>query len=142
MIFKGESKYKDKKLTEHFKVGEITCKDGSPSYVINSAVLEGLEKLRNIINKPIYITSGYRSETYNKKVGGAKDSQHVKGNAIDFSIKGMSSLEIYNILRQNNLLGPVFKGIGLYDTFVHVDVRPNPHKRGYSFWNSIKEQHK
>lgn len=138
MIYKGESKYKDKSLTPHFKVGEIICKDGSPTYVINSEVLEGLEKLREIIGKPININSGYRSESYNKRVGGASDSQHVKGNAIDFSIKGMSTQQIYDVIKKNNFLGHVFKGIGLYDTFVHVDVRPNPHKRGYSLWDERK----
>ena len=139
MVYKGESKYKDKHITQHFTVGEIVCKDSSPEYIINGAVLEGLEKLRKIIGKPIIINSGYRTEEYNKKVGGAKDSQHCLGNAIDFHIDGLSSTQIYDILEKNNFLGKVFTGIGLYDGWVHVDVRPNPNSRGYSFWDERKK---
>lgn len=138
MIYNGYSKFKDKHITQHFTVGEIICKDGSPTYVINSEVLEGLEKLREIVGKPININSGYRSESYNKKVGGAKDSQHVLGNAIDFHVSGMTTQQIYDIIKKNNMLGEVFKGVGLYNTFVHVDVRPNPHSRGFSFWDMRK----
>ena len=139
MIFKGESRFKDKHLTENFTVGEIICKDGSKEYIINSDVLEGLEKLRKIIGKPIIINSGYRSEMYNKKVGGAGDSQHCKGNAIDFHVKELNTEQIYEVLKNNNFLGKIFTGVGLYDDWVHVDVRTNPNQRGFSFWDNRKK---
>ncbi|WFD12023.1 YcbK family protein [Tepidibacter hydrothermalis] len=138
MIYKGQSKYKDKPITEHFRVGEIVCHDGSSEYIINSKALEGLEKLREIIKKPIIINSGYRTVSYNKRCGGSPKSQHLVGNAIDFHVKGMSTEDIYHIMKTHNMIGKEFKGIGLYNTFVHVDVRPNPNRRGYSFWDMRK----
>lgn len=138
MLYKGQSKYRKKKITPHFTVGEIVCKDGSPEYIINGAVLEGLEKLRAIIGKPIIINSAYRTPEYNAKVGGSPRSQHMLGNAVDFHVKGMNTTTVYEILRKNGFLGKVFTGVGVYNSFVHVDVRPNPHPRGFSQWDMRK----
>lgn len=138
MIYKGQSKFRDKKITEHFKVGEIACKDGSATYTINSEVLEILEEIRAIAKKPVIINSGYRTPEYNKKVGGSPRSQHVLGNAVDFRISGMTTQDIYELIKANKLIGTKIKGLGLYNSFVHIDVRPNPHPRGYSFWDNRK----
>lgn len=42
-----------------------------------------LDPLREAYGKPIIVTSGYRSEQLNRMIGGAKTSQHVKGQAVD-----------------------------------------------------------
>lgn len=42
-----------------------------------------LDPLREAYGKPIIVTSGYRSEQLNRMLGGAKTSQHVKGQAVD-----------------------------------------------------------
>jgi hypothetical protein len=73
-------------------------------------------------NKPIIITSWYRDPVTNKRVGGASQSRHLTGDAIDFYIPGMTTREIFN------KLDPVWgnKGGLAYATgFVHID------KRGY-----------
>ena len=44
-----------------------------------------LDPLRKLYNKSIYVNSGYRSPTVNRKVGGAATSQHVKGEAADIT---------------------------------------------------------
>lgn len=51
-------------------------------------VLTELQKARSYFAKPFNITSGYRTQEYNKKVGGAVNSQHTKGEAIDFMCNG------------------------------------------------------
>ena len=51
-------------------------------------VLTELQKARNYFAKPFKITSGYRTEEYNKKVGGAKNSQHTKVEAVEFMANG------------------------------------------------------
>ena len=82
------------KLTEHFTLEELTNSptanrlhiDNFPSDKIISSLMELselLEKIRNIYNKPIVVTSGYRCEKLNKAVGGVKTSQHMKGEAAD-----------------------------------------------------------
>ena len=46
-----------------------------------------LQPLREGLNKPIRITSGYRSESLNKLIKGSKRSQHCKGQAADLQFK-------------------------------------------------------
>lgn len=110
----------------NFKVDEFNQR-GNPlptediRKVMNPILLEKLELLREAIgNKPIIVTSGYRNAIYNKKQGGAKNSQHMYGNAADIIVRGMTSKE----------LDPIAKEVGFtytetYDDkpHLHVDVR-------------------
>lgn len=48
-------------------------------------LIAGLEQVRALLNTNMYISSGYRSPALNKAVGGAKDSDHMKGLAADFT---------------------------------------------------------
>jgi zinc D-Ala-D-Ala carboxypeptidase len=53
-----------------------------------------LEPTRAKFDKPITITSGYRSEELCEAIGSKKTSQHTKGQAVDFEIAGVSNLEV------------------------------------------------
>ena len=55
---------------------------------------EILEPVRIKFDKPITITSGYRSEELCEAIGSKKTSQHTTGNATDFEISGVSNLEV------------------------------------------------
>jgi uncharacterized protein YcbK (DUF882 family) len=68
-------------------------------------------------------TSGYRSPSYNAKVGGAKNSQHTHGTAADFSLRGMDEATQERIVRRAVELGG--RGLGYYpgSQSFHVDVR-------------------
>ena len=55
---------------------------------------EILEPVRAKFDKPVTITSGYRSEELCEAIGSKKTSQHTTGNAVDFEISGVSNLEI------------------------------------------------
>lgn len=52
------------------------------------------ERIREIVGKPMTITSGYRCPALNKAVGGASSSQHKYAEAIDFVCKGFTSEQI------------------------------------------------
>jgi lysozyme len=68
--------------------------------------------------------SVYRSPQYNKKIGGATQSQHMKFTAIDFQVKANSSpAQWAGVLRQMRQSGLFKGGIGVYPSFVHVDTR-------------------
>ena len=61
-------------------------------------VAELFEQIRANFGKPIGISSFYRSPALNKAVGGAKTSQHVKGEAIDIDADifgGVKNSEIF-----------------------------------------------
>lgn len=58
-------------------------------------IADFLQPLRNKLNKPIVITSGYRCERLNKLVGGAINSEHTKGYAVDIHVPGMSVKDLF-----------------------------------------------
>jgi zinc D-Ala-D-Ala carboxypeptidase len=53
-----------------------------------------LEPVRNYFNKPITITSGYRSPELCKAIGSSATSQHTFGQAVDFEILGIPNKEV------------------------------------------------
>lgn len=108
------------KISSNFKVKEFACKDGSDTVFINLKLVEILQNIREHFGRAVNVTSGYRTDTYNKKVGGATYSQHKYGGAADIYINGITPKEIYDYV--NNKY-PEELGLGLYNTFVHVDVR-------------------
>ena len=60
-----------------------------------------LQPVRNHYGKPVNVNSGYRGAKLNEAVGGAKTSQHCKGEAADFEIKGLSNYELACWIRDN-----------------------------------------
>lgn len=111
----------DIQLSRNFKLSEFVCNDGSNEVKVDGELVERLQQLRNNLGKPIYITSAYRNESYNKKVGGVSNSQHLLGKAVDIIVKDMATHELG---RQAKIVG--FKGVGIYKDFVHIDVREGP----------------
>lgn len=113
----------DKSLTSSFKVREFACNDGSDVILIHPDLPSVLQNIRNQFGKPIIINSGYRTPEYNKKVGGATRSQHCYGTAVDIVVDGVSPASVAaaaeKALKEMDYPG----GIGLYKSFVHVDVR-------------------
>ncbi len=115
-------------LEKNFNIDEFKCKDGTSvpdEYLSNVELLaKNLQVLRDKVGLPIIIISGYRSPEYNKKIGGAKRSQHMLAKAADIIIKGMSSTEVKNVIISLIKSGEMHPGgIGLYQTFTHYDVR-------------------
>ena len=107
-------------LAENFKVKEFACNDGSDAVLISDELVDLLQKIRDHFGVAVTINSGYRTSAYNKKVGGATNSQHVKGTAADIVAKGVDPL---TVAQYAEYLMPNSGGIGVYQTFTHVDVR-------------------
>lgn len=110
---------------------ELACHDGTP-YPEEWRDRRGIplavefERIRGVIGAPIVVLSAYRTPTYNKKVGGAQNSQHMQGRALDLKPPSGWTIErFYNVLRgiAGSPESKIF-GIGKYPTFVHVDIRP------------------
>jgi len=115
-------------MTQNFTKEEFDCTDGSkmPNRVYHNMVkvANQLQVLRKVLKKPIHVNSGWRSEEYNAKIGGVKTSQHLVGKAADIAVKGMQPLEVYNAIENLIDNGDMLQGgLGLYDTFVHYDIR-------------------
>lgn len=111
-------------MSNNFNRSEFACKGkGCCNHAarIQQRLVNALQKLRENINKPIIVVSGYRCSKHNIEVGGAKESMHVKGLAADIRVDGMSIQELYEAV----LAIPAFSdgGVGIYKTWIHVDIR-------------------
>lgn len=108
-------------LSLHFNRSEFKCKCGNCGQdTVDYELIEVLEWLRMRTCAPIVITSGNRCFEYNMAIGGSKGSQHIFSKAADIKVKGWTPLEIYDLLCQKY---PEQYGIGVYDGWVHIDVR-------------------
>jgi len=108
----------DWKIIKHFKKEEFTCKCGCGLNNINQTLVLMLDDSRGSANMPFKINSACRCESYNKKIGGVKDSAHVKGLAVDISARD----DKFRFIIVSALLAMGFKRVLLYDTFIHVDM--------------------
>ena len=115
------------KLTNNFNLDEFN-KHG---FALNETILKNLQELaknlqvlRDEVKKPIKITSGYRSPEHNAKVGGAKSSKHITGQAADLKIEGYTPKQVAAVIEKLIAAGKMKQGgIGTYSTWVHYDVR-------------------
>lgn len=111
-------------LSEHFSEGEFACKDGCGIVNVDPILLLKLEKLRAMLGRPLSINSGCRCKKYNLAVGGEPGSKHLTTarkacQAAD--IHCPTDSDRYLILSQVFNIG--FTGVGVADSYVHVDVR-------------------
>ena len=148
------------KLSEHFTLGEMTKSNSHPEIynipsheaIANMKRLCGwLEVLRERASPdpskgrevPIIINSGYRSQQLNKKIGGAANSNHLTGCAVDIRTSGMEQAICYaailinyakesqhdfdELLIEKNRYGAVW---------IHFAVRPSNNRRKVMFLNA------
>ena len=115
------------KITKHFSYEEMHCRDGEVYPMIwmarLSALCYALEVVRAVTGLTLTLNSVYRTSTYNKRIGGARYSQHKLGMAADFKLKGISPKRLFPILDRFQRLGVLPKGgLHAYKTFVHIDI--------------------
>jgi len=115
-------------VTKNFNLNEFNSKCGRPMPEnIKKNIIElihNLQVIRDEVKVPISITSGYRSPEHNAKVKGAKDSQHVKGTAVDFKVQGLTPKQVAVIVEKLIKEGKIKQGgVGIYPSWVHYDIR-------------------
>jgi len=125
-------------LTHNFNLSEFQCKCGCK---MPDAVFENIKELviylqyiREYLDEPIKLTNAYRCKEHNKRIGGAKNSQHILGKAADIQCKKiypsvMADL-IEDLIKKNYIEEG---GVGRYNTFTHYDIRGTKAR-----WNNVK----
>lgn len=124
-------------MTKNFKRQEFNCKCGCdmPLEVYENVIkLAGqLQTLRDYTGRPININSAYRCPEHNAKCNGSKRSQHLLGKAADITIQSLKPIEVFAIIEDLIDFGVMLQGgLGLYDTFVHYDIRKTKARWDYS----------
>jgi len=108
--------------TENFLWGELLVNQKElPSLAVLenlSAVSNRLQAFRDTVfqNSSIIITSAWRSETYNKSIGGEPMSKHILGQAIDFVVLKFPPAKVQTFLKSHT------GGLGSYKNFTHIDI--------------------
>jgi hypothetical protein len=84
-------------------------------------IAQKAQQARDRIGRPFRITSWYRPPDINRRVGGASQSRHIVGDAIDFYVDGLTGNQLYRAL------DPWWSGgLGRYTRFpnlCHLDAR-------------------
>jgi len=126
----------------NFKMSELSCHDKynsqvpiqfRPDYI---ETLKILQFIRTLTGKKIFINSGYRTEIYNKSIGGASKSYHTfNASAVDFRLHWIHNSEeslgrlcdALNAAQKCGMIKP--GGLHLYkngkNSFIHIDIRGN-----------------
>jgi uncharacterized protein YcbK (DUF882 family) len=109
----------------HFNLSEFACPCCN-RVMLHPKLLVKLIELRKILERPVYITSGYRCPKYNHQIGGVVNSYHRIGLAADIQVKDISLIDLLGCAEKID-----FNGIGLYEkkNFLHLDVRPTKRTR-------------
>lgn len=114
-------------ITPHFHFVEAACNHCGriPGTEVVRETAEWMERVRAALGgRPIGCNSWCRCPTWNKEVGGAPNSFHPKGMAVDIVVSGLSPTEAWRkckALQKKGLIG----GVGRYASFTHVDTGPS-----------------
>lgn len=115
-------------LTKNFSLEEFRCKDGTPVptefYKNVQELAINLQVLRDHLDEPVHVNSGYRTPVYNAKVGGKKKSKHLEAKAGDITVKSKTPRQLGAIIEKLIAQGKMKQGgMGVYPGFVHYDTR-------------------
>lgn len=84
-----------------------------------------LQPLRDAIGQPIIVTSGYRSKAVNEMIGGAGTSQHLRGQAADIKVPGMTNEQIVSRIRALKLpYDQLIDEVKGTSKWIHVSHKP------------------
>ena len=102
----------------YFKIEEFDCRETGENNM-ERAFLDLLDQLRHKCEFPFVITSGYRSPRHSIEAAKPVPGKHAQGIAADIAVSNAS--QRHTLLKHALELG--FTGIGVADTYIHVDTR-------------------
>ena len=137
------------KLSNNLSVKEVTKSNTAKRFGIdNRPTIEHLQNLkaialnifqpaRNHFKKPIFVSSGYRSEDLNEKIGGSKTSQHSKGQALDLdahTFGGLTNKELFDFISEHLEFDQIIWEFGTDEEpdWIHVSYISSGINRGES----------
>lgn len=100
-------------LTKNFYLSEFLASqtasrfhlDNTPNFEVKNRLKllaeKVLQPIRDHYNRPVIVSSGYRSPAVNRAVGGSPKSQHMTGEAADFEIPGIDNYELAKWIENN-----------------------------------------
>ena len=119
-------------LSEHFTLDELTHTDHREfDNTPNEKEMENLVRLaqflegvRDVVGKPIFVNSAFRSKQVNDAVGSKDTSQHRLGCAVDIRVVGLTPDEVVRTVRDSGLLYDQL--IREFDRWTHISIPNTP----------------
>ncbi|MBI5410156.1 MAG: hypothetical protein HZA14_12400 [Nitrospirae bacterium] len=105
-------------ISKYFNRSEFACKCGCGMADISHDLVTVLDKIREMVGRPLVIASGCRCDKHNQAEGGKEDSAHCNGLAVDIRVNDSHE-------RHDLLLFAIQQGIqriGIAKTFIHIDI--------------------
>ena len=113
------------RLSENFFEAEFACPCCGQTEV-DPRLVKGLQKFREALGEPLFISSGYRCPKHNRAVGGRGASAHLSGKAADVFAHGFTATELF----RRAAAFSAFRNwnIGVYPDrhFLHLEVGTQP----------------
>lgn len=125
-------------LTKNFTLEELQASETARTHGIDNKIpkelmpnaqrlAEFLQQLRDTLDAPIMISSGYRCRELNRIVGGSGTSAHEKALAADIRVKGYTPEQLFQKIRSLSL--DYDQVIQEFDRWVHVGLADKPRKQ-------------
>ena len=117
------------KLSKYFTYNELTFSETAKRLKYTNApppkelksltnTAQQLDRVRELLGCPVIVNSGYRSLAVNRAIGSSDNSQHTKGEAVDFKTTEHTPRRIVELIKQSNI---EFDQLILeYDSWVHI----------------------
>ena len=132
-------------LTKNFTLAEMTKSETALRHDLENTPNEQeisamkllaekvLQPVRDHFGKGVKVNSGFRNQDVNQKVGGSRNSDHIRGQACDIEIPGVPNAELAEWIKDNleyNQLILEFYTPGVPDSgWVHVSYIPEDNKK-------------
>lgn len=115
-----------------FSAKELECKCGGAPLSCSTPdfcdkLLEDLDAIREEWGQPLYVTSASRCKMWNKKVGGSRNSMHMKSKAVDIKMYPRDYIKFIALVykKAKHIKGI---GLGIRNGFIHLDTREGASK--------------
>ena len=114
-------------VAEKYNISNIPDKQSLDNMLI--LICECLQPIRNYIDKPMIISSGYRSPRLNGHplINGSPTSQHCKGQSVDFTIKGMTPKQIIEKIKASGI--EYDQLINEHNIWVHISYNKGKNRK-------------
>jgi hypothetical protein len=145
-------------LSKHFNLNEFIISESAKRAGINNMPpadhIENLKKLcinvlepiRDHFSIPIHISSGYRCKALNRLIGGASNSEHTLGQAVDLDVEGVEGVDnkkLFMFIKDNLPFNQLIYEFGddKNPAWVHVSFSPDGKQRK-EILRAIKQNNK
>ncbi len=136
-------------MTKNFSLAELTATNTGLKNFPNADQVARLKRLAEVLekvrtacgNRPVIISSGFRSYEVNRAVGGSKTSAHMRGDAADFRVSGLSIAEACKIIRESGIgYDQLIEEYHNGSEWIHLGLSENPRQQNLLFKNGVYSQ--